>query len=115
MSAIGLPVAFEVEGDPRPLQPGVELTICRVVQEALTNVLKHAGPAKARVELRYGEHEITVGVCDNGCGAAHPRAGHGLIGMRERAGLYGGALTAGPADGGGFAVRLTLPVDEVTA
>ena len=115
MSAIGLPVAFEVEGDPRPLPPGVKLTVYRVVQEALTNALKHSGPAKARVELRYGEHEITVGVCDNGCGAAHPSAGHGLIGMRERAGLYGGALTAGPADGGGFAVRLTLPVDEVTA
>jgi signal transduction histidine kinase len=115
MSAIGLPVAFEVEGDPRPLQRGVELTVYGVVQEALTNVLKHAGLAKARVELRYGEHEITVGVCDNGCGAAHPSAGHGLIGMRERAGLCGGVLTAGPADGGGFAVRLTLPVDEVTA
>ncbi|GGW30365.1 ATPase [Streptomyces lucensis JCM 4490] len=109
----GLPVDLAVEGAERPLPPGVELCAYRVVQEALTNVLKHAGPARARVELRYGAHELTVRVTDDGEGvppAAVPRGGgHGLIGMRERARLYGGTIAVGPRPGRGYEVRLTLP------
>jgi signal transduction histidine kinase len=109
----GLPVDLAVEGTARPLPPGVELCAYRVVQEALTNALKHAGPARARVELRYGAHELTVRVTDDGEGADPARVpaggGHGLIGMRERAKLYGGTITVGPRSEGGYQVRLTLP------
>lgn len=109
----GLPVDLTVEGTARPLPPGVELCAYRVVQEALTNALKHAGPAHARVELRYGAHELTVRVVDDGEGADPARvpasSGHGLIGMRERAKLYGGTISVGPRSEGGYEVRLTLP------
>ncbi|KOV67195.1 sensor histidine kinase [Streptomyces sp. MMG1121] len=109
----GLPVDLAVEGTARPLPPGVELCAYRVVQEALTNALKHAGPARARVELRYGAHELSVRVTDDGEGVNPARVpaggGHGLIGMRERAKLYGGSITVGPRSEGGFEVRLTLP------
>ncbi|MGW4564714.1 sensor histidine kinase [Streptomyces sp. NPDC004561] len=109
----GLPVDLAVEGAARPLPPGVELCAYRVVQEALTNVLRHAGPAHARVELRYGAHELTVRVTDDGEGADPDRVpaggGHGLIGMRERAKLYGGTISVGPRSEGGYEVRLTLP------
>ncbi|MBB5927405.1 sensor histidine kinase [Streptomyces echinatus] len=109
----GLPVELAVEGTTRPLPPGVELCAYRVVQEALTNALKHAGPARARVELRYGAHELSVCVSDDGEGADPARVptggGHGLIGMRERAKLYGGTITVGPRSEGGYEVRLTLP------
>ncbi|MEU3525377.1 sensor histidine kinase [Streptomyces sp. NPDC038707] len=109
----GLPVDLAVEGPERPLPPGVELCAYRVVQEALTNALKHAGPARARVELRYGAQELTARVTDDGGGTDPARvpagAGHGLIGMRERAKLYGGAVSAGPRSGGGYEVLLTLP------
>ncbi|GHI05492.1 ATPase [Streptomyces cellostaticus] len=109
----GLPVDLAVEGTERPLPPGVELCAYRVVQEALTNVLKHAGPARARVQLRYGSHDLTVRVTDDGEGVNPDRvstgAGHGLIGMRERAKLYGGAISVGPRAEGGYQVQLTLP------
>ncbi|MES9523953.1 sensor histidine kinase [Streptomyces capoamus] len=109
----GLPVDLAVTGTARPLPPGVELCAYRVVQEALTNALKHAGPAHARVELRYGPHELTVRVTDDGEGADPARvptgSGHGLIGMRERAKLYGGTISVGPRSGGGYEVRLALP------
>ncbi|MEU4929387.1 sensor histidine kinase [Streptomyces yokosukanensis] len=109
----GLPVDLAVAGTERPLPPGVELCAYRVVQEALTNALRHAGRAHARVELRYGAHELTVRVTDDGKGAILARVpaggGHGLIGMRERAKLYGGTITVGPRSEGGFEVRLTLP------
>ncbi|MEV5173416.1 sensor histidine kinase [Streptomyces flaveolus] len=109
----GLPVDLAVEGTARPLPPGVELCAYRVVQEALTNALKHAGPAHARVELRYGTQELTVRVTDDGEGADPDRmrtsGGHGLIGMRERATLYGGTISVGPRTEGGYEVRLTLP------
>ncbi|WP_181140671.1 sensor histidine kinase [Streptomyces sp. Ru62] len=109
----GLPVDLDVEGTARPLPPGVELCAYRVVQEALTNALKHAGPAHARVELRYETHELTVRVTDDGEGADPDRmptgGGHGLIGMRERATLYGGTISVGPRTEGGYEVRLTLP------
>lgn len=109
----GLPVDLAVEGTARPLPPGVELCAYRVVQEALTNALRHAGPARARVQLRYGAHELTVRVTDDGEGVNPARVptggGHGLIGMRERAKLYGGSVTVGPRSEGGYEVRLTLP------
>ncbi|MGW0768486.1 sensor histidine kinase [Streptomyces sp. NPDC002676] len=109
----GLPVELTVEGTARPLPPGVELCAYRVVQEALTNALKHAGRARARVELGYGTHDLTVRVTDDGEGAIQARVptrgGHGLIGMRERAKLYGGTISVGPRAEGGFEVHLTLP------
>ncbi|MEU9387991.1 sensor histidine kinase, partial [Streptomyces sp. NPDC048279] len=115
----GLPVEFVIEGEPRPLPPGVELCAYRVVQEALTNVLKHAGHAHARVLLRYRPHELAVSVRDDGEGVNPDRvrtsAGHGLIGMRERAKLYGGTISVGPRSGGGFAVELALPTSAALA
>ncbi|MFF7651626.1 sensor histidine kinase [Streptomyces sp. NPDC007983] len=109
----GLSVELRVEGTSRPLAPGVELCAYRVVQEALTNVIKHAGRARTTVELRYGRHEVMVSVIDDGEEVIQDRLptgpGHGLIGMRERAKLYGGTVRVGPRSEGGFAVRLTLP------
>ena len=109
----GVPVTLAVEGIPRPLAPGVELCAYRVVQEALTNVLKHAPGSSADVRLRYEPHQVTVSVTDDGQGVIPDRVrtvgGHGLIGMRERAKLYGGQISIGPREQGGFAVRLTLP------
>ena len=118
----GVPVELTVEGTPRPLAPGVELCAYRVVQEALTNVLKHARHAHARVTLHYGQHALTVHVTDDGEGVIQDRVtarsgqgpGHGLIGMRERAKLYGGTISVGPRAGGGFAVDLTLPTSAST-
>jgi signal transduction histidine kinase len=111
MAEAGLPVTLEVQGTPRPLPPGVELTVYRVAQEALTNTLKHAGPARAQVVLCYSERTVDLDVLDDGRAVQAPGTGHGLIGMRERAALYGGSLTAGPGPGGGFAVRMVLPAD----
>ncbi len=115
----GVPVALTVEGTPRPLAPGVELCAYRVVQEALTNVLRHAPGASAEVRLRYEPHQVTVSVTDDGEGVIPDRVrtdgGHGLIGMRERAKLYGGQISIGPQDQGGFAVRLTLPTSAKAA
>lgn len=109
----GIPVTVRIEGPPRPLAPGVELCAYRVVQEALTNVLKHAPGARAEVELSYRLHEVTVSVTDDGQGVIPDKVsaigGHGLIGMRERAKLYGGTISIGPGSVGGFAVRLSLP------
>jgi signal transduction histidine kinase len=99
--------------------------VYRVVQEALTNVLKHAPGAHAAVELAYRAGEVTVSVTDDGSGDARregadsdtipERGGHGLIGMRERAKLYGGTIAVGPRSEGGFGVRLTLPTPVQTA
>ncbi|WP_443072280.1 sensor histidine kinase [Streptomyces sp. NBC_01485] len=114
--AAGVPVELTVTGRPRPLAPGVELCAYRVVQEALTNVLKHAHTARAVVVVAYEARQLSVTVTDDG-GAKQrtdpdrilPGAGHGLIGMRERARLYGGTVDIGPRPEGGFGVRLTLP------
>ncbi|MFD8199562.1 sensor histidine kinase [Streptomyces sp. NPDC003470] len=121
----GVGVDLRVTGAPRPLPPGVQLCVYRVVQEALTNVLKHAPGAHAAVELAYRAGEVTVSVTDDGPGdgrrqGADPdtipeRGGHGLIGMRERAKLYGGTIAVGPRSEGGFGVRLTLPTPVQTA
>jgi signal transduction histidine kinase len=109
----GLPVRLDIEGERVPLPAGVDLCAYRVVQEGLTNALKHAGPAHAEVILRYEPRGLDVEVRDNGRGngsANGDGAGHGLIGMRERVGLYGGVLQTGPRDGGGFEIRAHLPL-----
>lgn len=109
----GVEVTMEVAGSPMRLPQGMALCVYRVVQEALTNVLKHAGPTRAAVTIRYERHTIVVRVTNEGDGTFQPNKemspGHGLIGMRERAKIYGGSVTAGPRALGGFEVRLTLP------
>jgi signal transduction histidine kinase len=111
--AAGLPVELVVEGDPVELPPGVDVSAYRIVQEALTNALKHAGPASARVAVRYMPGELAVEVVDDGRGAeTGPNGGHGLIGMRERVTVYGGRLETGNRDAGGYAVRVRLPLGE---
>ncbi|MFI1652814.1 sensor histidine kinase [Streptomyces avidinii] len=119
--AAGLAVDFEVEGTPRRLPSGVELTAYRIVQEALTNTRKHGGPdASASVRLVYFDDGLGLLVEDDGRGAAHELyedggadgAGHGLIGMRERIGMVGGTLDAGPRPGGGFRISALLPLKK---
>jgi signal transduction histidine kinase len=106
----GLPVELVVDGEPTELPPGVDLSAYRIVQEALTNALKHAGPATARVAVRYGEGELDLEVSDDGTGTANGHgAGHGLTGIRERVAVFGGDLEAGQRAEGGFAVRARLP------
>lgn len=112
MCALGLPVALTVSGDQRPLPPGVELAAYRVVQEALTNTLKHGGPgATAHVEVRYLPRTLDVEITDDGRTGATAGTGHGLIGMTERAAVYGGTIEAGVRPEGGFRVHITLPLD----
>ncbi|MFI8947410.1 sensor histidine kinase [Streptomyces sp. NPDC053750] len=115
----GLPVDFKVEGTPRALPSGVELTAYRIVQEALTNTRKHGGPnAGASVRLVYFDDGLGLLVEDDGKGAPHELyeeggldgQGHGLIGMRERVGMVGGTLDAGPRQGGGFRISALLPL-----
>ncbi len=112
-SAPGLEVELHVEGEARRLGAGLELAGYRIVQEALTNVMKHAGPAKVQVNLMYLPNELKVEVVDNGRGASADSGaiGNGLLGMRERVDLFGGELHTGPARGGGFRVRASLPLD----
>jgi signal transduction histidine kinase len=114
MRATGLPVEAIVEGEPRDLPPGVDLTAFRVIQEALTNALKHAGDAHARVLLRYGDGSLELEVEDDGRGPpaeGERPPGHGLIGMRERVSLFGGSLETGARPGGGFLVRARIPIE----
>jgi signal transduction histidine kinase len=113
VSSAGLDVRLRVDGgQPPSLPPGVDLSAYRIVQEALTNVLKHAGPASAEVTLRYGDAAVEVEVCDDGgaTGANDLKGGNGLIGMRERVMMLGGELHAGVRQGGGFIVRARLPI-----
>lgn len=107
----GTTTTLTVHGTPRPLPAGLDLALYRIVQEALTNVRRHARATRCEVCLEYDGDRVTVAVVDDGCGvgAGADVGGHGLVGMRERVGLYGGVLTAGPAPAGGFAVRATLP------
>jgi signal transduction histidine kinase len=109
----GLPVAVVVEGEPGPLPAGVDLSAYRIVQGALTNLLKHAGPARASVRVCYGREVLEIQVWDDGTGRNGQPAegGHGLIGMRERVALFGGSLEVGARPGGGFRVAARLPVD----
>jgi signal transduction histidine kinase len=111
--AAGLSVELHTEGRPHALAPGLELAAYRIVQEALTNAVKHAGPAHAEVMLRYAGDQLEIEVCDDGRGPTPEGEdpGHGLVGMRERVALYGGALSAGRRNGGGFAVRARLPLE----
>jgi signal transduction histidine kinase len=110
----GLPVTVTVEGTPDALPAGVDLTAFRIVQEALTNTLKHAGPAHATVAVEYRLDAVHLRVTDDGRGVNGTAAdgGHGLLGMRERVGVYGGSLTVGPMTGGGFRVEAVLPYGE---
>jgi signal transduction histidine kinase len=113
-AAAGLPVHVEVEGPPTALPPGVDLAAYRIVQEALTNVARHAGPAQAVVRISYGSRDLVLQVDDDGIGAPTNGAtagGNGIVGMRERAASLGGHVQAGPRPGGGFRVRAWLPVD----
>ena len=117
VSAAGLPVELRVSGECRPLSPGADLAAYRVVQEGLTNVLRHAGRAAATVGVEWGE-QLVITVSDDGSGSGPGdgndggRAGtpgRGLLGLRERLALYGGELAAGPRPGGGWQVRAAMP------
>ena len=111
MRQAGLPVELTVQGRRAPLPAGVELSAYRIIQEALTSTLKHAGPAHAGVTVRYGDASVEVEVVDDGQGPPSGRlrtGSKGLVGMRERVSLYGGRLDAGPRPGGGFRVHAVL-------
>lgn len=112
MREAGLPVELRVDGEPRKLAVGVELSAYRIVQEALTNALKHAGEARATVHIHYGADSLELEIVDNGAGetVSSSRGGHGLVGMHERVALYGGRLDASRRAGGGFAVHALLPI-----
>jgi signal transduction histidine kinase len=112
--AAGLSVDLAVEGEPRPLPQGIDLSAYRILQEALTNVFKHAGRAPTTVTLGYGAEALELTVSDSGEAATPPPAdgGHGLVGMRERAALFGGTLTAAPRSGHGFTVHAVLPYGD---
>jgi len=115
-SAAGLEVRTEISGTPKTLPAGVDLAAFRIVQEALTNVARHAGHATATIRVGYGEDDLTVQVDDNGNGTGQPSTsggGNGIPGMRERASALGGELEAGPRPGGGFRVLARLPLDDV--
>jgi signal transduction histidine kinase len=112
----GLTVELVVEGEPRALPRGVDLSAYRIVQEALTNTIKHAGPARSRVTMRYGARELELEVSDDGPGSsvngAEGGSGHGLVGMRERVASHGGELHLGSGPEGGFVVRASLPLGQ---
>jgi signal transduction histidine kinase len=111
----GLPVTVTVDGAPTDLPAGVDLSAYRIVQEALTNTLKHAGPARAFVTVHYADDHLELIVVDDGSGPRNGRAvGHGLVGMRERVAVYGGTLEAGPGPSGGYRVHATLPSTRAT-
>ena len=118
--ASGLPVDLRIEGEPRPLPTALDLVAFRVVQEALTNVIKHAGPARARVTVAYTEQALELEVVDTGRGpgsmpAASGAAGHGLVGMQERLAQHGGELRTGGCLDGGFQLRARVPLREAVA
>ncbi|HET9543943.1 MAG TPA: ATP-binding protein, partial [Gaiellaceae bacterium] len=101
-----------VEGEPAPVPRAIDLSAYRIVQEGLTNALKHARAGGADVTVRYAPAELVLEVRDDGAGAAESDGlGHGLVGIRERVKIYGGDMTAGPAPGGGFVLRARLPFE----
>ncbi|MEV6694735.1 sensor histidine kinase [Micromonospora sp. NPDC051196] len=112
----GLPVTLTVAGTPGPVEQGVALTVYRIVQEALTNALKHAGRATAQVRVGFCGDAVEVEVTDTGRGPSpdRQRVGHGLVGMRERVALYGGVLRTGARAGGGYRVYARIPVEALT-
>jgi signal transduction histidine kinase len=108
----GLPAELTVEGSPRPLPPGLDLSAYRIVQEALTNTRKHGGDARAQVRLRYRPDALDIDVVDDGDGSGNGGGGgYGLIGLRERVAVFGGTLELGPRPEGGYAVHATLPLE----
>ena len=116
MRGAGLPVTIVRHGQPRDVPEDVGLTVYRIVQESLTNVIKHAGPAAATVELDFAS-DLGITVTDDGRGAsgaldAIPGAGRGTTGMRERVAALGGRLNAGPRPGGGYRIHATIPLGE---
>ena len=115
VAEMDVPTRLRVEGDPRPLSAGVALAAFRIVQEALTNVRRHADAGSVEVVLRHLPEHLEVEVVDDGRGADAPSGGHGLIGMRERAQMYGGSLFTDSRPGGGFTVRAVLPLSPATA
>ena len=110
--ASGLAVEVVVEGEPVALPPGVDVSAYRIVQEALTNTLKHAGPASVRVTITYAAEAVGLAIADDGAGGngAGGGSGYGLAGMRERVAIYGGELESGPRPDGGYALRVRLPL-----
>ena len=115
MREAGLHVAFMTDGEERPLPTSIDLSAYRIVQEALTNTLKHAGPSKSSVTVRYEDDAVEVEILDDGggqaAGTSHDGSGVGLIGMKERVSLHGGELETGPRASGGFLVRAKLPLN----
>jgi signal transduction histidine kinase len=111
----GLPVELRIEGEAAPLPPGVDVSAYRIVQEALTNTLKHAGPAHARVVVRYACDELELEISDDGRARGKGGVGHGLVGMGERVAVVGGVLESGRQPDGGFLVRARLPLDSAHA
>jgi signal transduction histidine kinase len=111
VSRAGLPVELHVEGSPFPLPEAIDLSAYRIVQEGLTNALKHAHASRADVTVRYRPEELEIEVRDNGNGASTSDGlGHGLVGVRERVKIYGGEMTAGAAPGSGFVLTTRLPI-----
>ena len=109
----GLPVALRVDGQRVALPRGIDLSAYRIVQEGLTNALKHARATDANVTLRYLPEELEIEVRDNGQGSSTTDGlGHGLVGVRERVKIYGGEMTAGAASGGGFVLSTRLPLER---
>jgi signal transduction histidine kinase len=109
----GLPVRLHVHGDPLELPRGIDISAYRIVQEGLTNALKHSGASRAEVALDYATDQLTIEVRDNGHGAGTANGGgHGLIGIRERVKLYGGEMSTGSANTGGFVLTARLPLTE---
>jgi signal transduction histidine kinase len=109
----GLPVELRVEGEPIELPAGLDLTAYRLVQEGLTNAIKHANATQAEVLVRYGDGEVELQISDDGSGSSDgdvESGGHGLVGMRERVDVYGGELESGPRPDGGYALRARLPL-----
>ena len=112
ISRAGLPVELHIDGEPVPLPRGIDLSAYRIVQEGLTNALKHAQASDADVTVRYRPDELEIEVRDNGLGSSTTDGlGHGLVGVRERVKIYGGEMTAGTANGGGFVLSTRLPLD----
>ena len=114
----GLPVTLRIDGEPCQLSQALGLSAFRIVQEALTNALKHAGPAQAEVTIRYQAAAVELEIRDTGEGRdgqpgpeQRARNGHGLVGMRERVAMFGGEFTAAPAPSGGYLVRARMPFD----
>ncbi|MGP7995901.1 MAG: sensor histidine kinase [Streptosporangiaceae bacterium] len=118
VGAAGLPVNLVISGDHAGVPAAVDVSVYRIVQEALTNILKHAGRARAEVTIGCADEAVTIEITDDGTrqpGARVPAGGHGLAGMRERAAIFGGELHAGPRPGGGFAVHARLPLGDCLA